>query len=74
MTVSNSTASAMSLTVLSDASAVLGQQNITAQSNGNAWSVNYSNVPITTSQVVTVIGSSSAGTPLYVVYISGYEL
>jgi hypothetical protein len=74
LTVSNSTASAMSLTIVSEATGLLGQQNITAQVNGNSWTSNYGNVPLTTPQVYTTIGSSSAGVPLFVAYISGYEI
>lgn len=74
LTMSNTSASSMSMNVFADTTSALGQQNRTAQIPSTADTSNYSNVFLTTPQQVTLTLSSSAGTPFYALYISGWEI
>lgn len=73
LTISNSGVSTVSLTVFPDSSLV-GQQNLTNTLNGNALTVNYSGIPVVTAQQLSLTTSSTAGTPFFGIYISGYTI
>lgn len=67
-------AASMSLTVTSDASGV-GQQNVSLVTTaGGGTTGNYSNVPVITTQSVTVQASTTAGTPAFTLYVGGYKI
>jgi hypothetical protein len=71
----NTAASAMSLTVASQIATALGQQNSTGLvSAGGSITTNFGGVPVPVAQSIGIIGSSSAGTPTYSVYVSGYSI
>jgi hypothetical protein len=74
LTLQNSAQSSMSLTVGGDAN-YLGQQNVShLVSAGASLTMNYGGIPIITPQQVMFSSSSSAGTPTYYFYISGYSI
>jgi hypothetical protein len=74
LTLQNSAQSSMSLTVGADSN-YLGQQNVTnLVAAGASLTLNYGGTPIITPQQVMFTSSSSAGTPTYYFYISGYLL
>jgi hypothetical protein len=67
--------STMSLTVISQLGTLLGQQNMSATLSANVpLTGNFGAVPLTVPQNLGIIGNSTAGTPTYSVYVSGYSI
>jgi hypothetical protein len=74
MSAGSSGVSSLSLTIFPDASQV-GQQNLTfVAAAGQAMTVNYANLPLTIAQQIMFTSQSTAGTPTYNIYSSGYRL
>jgi hypothetical protein len=72
LSVSSTASAGLSLSLTSDSS-LIGQQNTSATvGSGNASIGNFANVPIVTPQTVSVTTNSTAGTPLFIVYVGGY--
>ncbi|AOK40909.1 hypothetical protein [Burkholderia vietnamiensis] len=68
----SSTASQLTITVVADSAAQLSQQNITGQ-GGNAYTGNYS-MDLATPQQIYYTANSTAGTPSFAIYITGYNI
>ncbi|WP_239499378.1 hypothetical protein [Pseudomonas putida] len=74
LTVGSSALSTMSLTIHPDAS-IVGQQSMTTTVGaGQALTLNYTGLPISTVQQLLFTSSSTAGTPTFNVYIASYSI
>ncbi|MBR8188624.1 phage tail protein [Burkholderia vietnamiensis] len=68
----SSSASQLNVTVVADSVGQLSQQNITGQ-GGSAYTGNYS-MDLATPQQIYYTANSTAGTPSFTIYVSGYSL
>ncbi|MCA8264788.1 hypothetical protein [Burkholderia vietnamiensis] len=68
----SSSASQLTVTVVADSVGQLSQQNITGQ-GGSAYTGNYS-MDLATPQQIYYTANSTAGTPSFTIYVSGYSL
>jgi hypothetical protein len=74
LSVGSTLTSFLSLTVSPDVSFV-GQQNVSITlGGGQSFTLNYSNLPIISPQIVMFTSNNSAGTPTYYFYASGYRI
>jgi hypothetical protein len=74
LSVGSSALSSLSLTLFPDASQV-GQQNMTTTVGaGQSLTLNYSSLPVTTPQQIMFTSQSTAGTPAFNIYSTGYKL